>query len=158
MNLYLARHGEARSVAGSPERILTATGRTQVEKTGIFLSAHADVQVRDVMHSGKLRAEQTAEILAGFLKPAGGVTASDGLGPHADVYLWVNRLAEREEDVLLVGHLPHLGKLAGRLLGLGGDEEPIAFRPGGVACFARDEKGGWSVRWVVDPDMLPSNL
>ena len=146
MNLFLVRHGEARAKDGAQERQLTEKGRTEIRRVAVFVSRYANIRVRDVMHSGKLRAEQTAEILAEFLKPSGGISATDGLEPLADVSTWADRLAEREEDVLLVGHLPHLGKLAGYLLGAGVGEEPVAFRSGGIGCLVRDEAGVWSVQ------------
>jgi phosphohistidine phosphatase len=157
MNLYLVRHGEARSDGAVPERPLTEKGRTEVRKVAAFLSEHAGVRIREVRHSGKLRTEQTAEILADFLSPAEGVSVTDGLEPHADVSTWADRLTGKEEDVLLVGHLPHLARLAGHLLGVGGDKEPIVFRTGGIACLVRNEAGVWSIQWTGHPGALPSD-
>lgn len=156
MNLYLVRHGEAESGETASERSLTKRGRIEVRKVRAFVSEHAKVQVKNVVHSGRLRARETAEILAEFLKPAEGVCETDGLEPHADVSIWADRLAGREEDILLVGHLPHLGRLARHLLSGRADDEPLVFRPGGIACLIRDETGAWTVGWTVHPGVVPS--
>lgn len=55
---------------------------------------------------------------------------------------------------MLVGHLPHLSKLAGLLLAGDPERKVVGFRQGGVACMERDEAGGWSVAWVVTPGLL----
>jgi phosphohistidine phosphatase len=57
------------------------------------------------------------------------------------------------ENIMLVGHLPHLGKLASLLLC--GDENAglISFRMGGALCLERDGAGKWSVQWMIIPDL-----
>ena len=60
MKLYLVQHGEACAEDVDPERPLTAQGRADVERLAAFLQ-QAGIQVGRVIHSGKLRAEQTAE-------------------------------------------------------------------------------------------------
>jgi phosphohistidine phosphatase len=59
------------------------------------------------------------------------------------------------EDVMLVGHLPFMGKLASRLIGGSEEAELIAFQPGSVACLERKPEGGWTLLWMVRPDLLP---
>jgi len=46
---------------------------------------------------------------------------------------------------MMVGHLPHMGKLAGH--SLTGDEsrEVVTFRTVGIACLERDENGRWTI-------------
>jgi phosphohistidine phosphatase len=157
VNLYLMRHGEARPSEEAPARPLSQKGRLEVQRMGAFVRDLADVRVGKIVHSKKLRARETAEILAEFLRPTGGVYESDGLEPLADVTAWADRLSGEVGDVLLVGHLPHVGRLAGYLLGGGEDDEPIAFQPGGIACLFRNyDSETWSIRWVIYPGMVPS--
>src|SRR5262249_61666155 len=56
--LYLVRHGEA-----DDEGFLTEAGRQQATATGEHLR---DVRFRAIRHSPLARAEQTAELIAGF--------------------------------------------------------------------------------------------
>lgn len=67
MKLYLVQHGEASAKTVDPERPLTELGRTDVEQLARFLG-EAGVRIERVMHSGKLRAVQTAECLAAGIR------------------------------------------------------------------------------------------
>ena len=62
--------------------------------------------------------------------------------------------SDLEEDVMLVGHLPHLANLASLLLTGEKDEAVIDFRMGGVACMKKDWPGHWLVEWMMGPDIL----
>jgi len=62
MRLYLVQHGEAKREEEDPSRPLTENGRREVEIVAKFLS-EAGIKIDKILHSGKLRAAQTAEIL-----------------------------------------------------------------------------------------------
>ncbi len=55
---------------------------------------------------------------------------------------------------MLVGHLPHMGKLAALLVTGDADQALVTFKPGGVVCLARDDEGRWSLRWMVVPGIM----
>ena len=84
MRLYLVQHGDAKPEADDPERQLSEQGRDDVARVAAF-AKRAGVEVTQIRHSGKRRAEETAAILAEHLKPAGGVLALPGLAPKDDV-------------------------------------------------------------------------
>ena len=63
MRLYLVQHGDAIPERVDPERPLSAKGRRDVEAVARLLASAGTRAVR-VAHSGKLRAQQTAEVLA----------------------------------------------------------------------------------------------
>jgi len=69
MKLYLMQHGEARPEQEDPARPLTDRGRAEVERVA-RAAARLDLGIAQVIHSGKLRARQTAEIVAACLEPA----------------------------------------------------------------------------------------
>jgi phosphohistidine phosphatase len=150
MKLYLVQHGEAKSEAEDPQRPLTDQGRKEVEQV-----AQAANRLRlhpsKVYHSGKLRAKQTAEILANSLGSP--LEATLGLNPNDDVRDWADRVSRVNEDLLIVGHLPFLEKLASLLIT--GDESlrPVLFRYGAMVCLERKESGRWGVRWILTPEM-----
>jgi phosphohistidine phosphatase len=83
------------------------------------------------------------------------VKVAEGLEPLADPKIWKNRLAEITEDTTIVGHLPHLSKLAGYLLTGDEGKEVVTFRMGGIACLERDESGRWTVQWMINPEIIP---
>jgi phosphohistidine phosphatase len=153
MELYLVQHGAAKSESEDPARPLTAEGRRTVERMAEFLSARG-VRIDRVEHSDKLRARQTAEILAARLHPAEGPSQVPGLAPNDDVEPTRTRLMEESGSLMLVGHLPHLGRLVSRLLGLAADRPAVQFQMGGVVRLERDAARAWTVRWVLPPDLL----
>jgi phosphohistidine phosphatase len=108
--VYLVRHGEAVSADVDPSRPLTQAGWLAVERLAAWAAA-ADIRPGEILHSGKLRAEQTAEILADYLMPAKGATVRRGLGPDDDVRPIADSLAAADHRLMIVGHLPFLGRL-----------------------------------------------
>lgn len=112
--------------------------------------AKVGVKVAVVYHSGKKRARQTAEIFAQVLGAR--AEEKDGLNPNDDPAIWAERLSTLDE-VMIVGHLPHLSRLAS-LLVVGNTEVPIVeFRYSGVVALTRTPK--WVVKWLLTPDILP---
>lgn len=138
------QHAEAKSQEEDPTRPLSERGWEEIRKVAKYLKGHADIHLKEIKHSGKLRAEQTAQVLAENLNPPGGIKEAEGLESMADVGLWAKRLAEIDEDTMLVGHLPHLEKLAGILVCGDENRKPVEFSKGGVVCLSR-KGSNWSV-------------
>jgi phosphohistidine phosphatase len=149
MLLFLVQHGAATSEEEDPERPLTDRGVADVRWVVGAATDAGLVAVDRVVHSGKTRARQTAEVWGEAL--AVGVDEADGLAPLDDPTIWAARLARADgpERSMLVGHLPHLARLAGLLLIGDPEREPVAFRPGGLVGLEA-AAGGWSV-WLVLP-------
>lgn len=154
MHLYLVQHGAAKSEAEDPHRGLTDEGRRDVERMAHAL-APLRLSLDRIEHSEKLRARQTAEILAASLQPALGTHAIAGLAPKDDVEPLFARLQWESKNLMLVGHLPHLSHLVSRLLGLDTDRAVVRFQMAGVVRLDRDEAARWEVRWVFPPEMIP---
>lgn len=154
MQLYLVQHGAAKTEAEDPQRGLTDEGRRTVERMAEFLSS-LRLQVDRIEHSEKLRARQTAEILAAHLKPAEGMRQVARIAPNDDVEPMRVRLEKESKNLMLVGHLPHLSRLVARLLGLGAERTVVQFQMGGVVRIDRVESGGWVVQWALVPELLP---
>lgn len=153
MKLYLVRHGEAVPEEADPSRPLTSRGSRDVRKVAAFLKSISAGPI-SIFHSGKLRALQTAEIIAGSLGPGCQVQQAEDLSPGDPVRPWVEKINEETADLMIVGHLPFLGKLASSLLTGSKSKNPLAFRPGGVVCLQRKEGRTWQVDWAVPPDIL----
>jgi phosphohistidine phosphatase len=152
MDLYLVQHGEAKPEADDPARPLTERGRKEVERVA-RAAARLGHRVARIRHSGKLRARQTAEILAAALRPPAGVEEMAGLAPNDDPERTARVLAEVEEPWLLVGHLPHLSRLASLLLAGDPDRPLIAFRMGALVGLGQ-EGGGWRLRFILTPELV----
>ena len=152
MRAYLVQHGEALPKAEHPDRPLSEKGAANVRKVGDFLYRHARIVVPEILHSGKLRAAETAELLARCLNAAYDV--GPDLQPNDDPGLWSAHLAARREDVMLVGHLPHLDRLASLLLCGDPERSVVRFRNAGVVCLECEGDGAWQLDWAVTPDLL----
>ena len=63
MKLYLVQHAQAASEDADPQRGLTEEGRSEIERIAGFIKP-LNLQVEYLWHSGKKRAEQTAQVLA----------------------------------------------------------------------------------------------
>lgn len=157
MLLYLVQHAEARREEEDPARPLSEKGDRDIRKVALHLS-RLNFKITRILHSKKLRAKQTADILSEYVRPSGVTAESDGLAPLDDPSAWADRLkyltASVTENIALVGHLPHLGKLASVLLCGEPERNIVSFRMGCVACLERDEKGDWSLQWMITPDVL----
>jgi phosphohistidine phosphatase len=108
------------------------------------------------VHSGKLRAEQTAELLAGALGRARSIEPRDGLAPNdpvAPVADWLRDAAESTSSAL-VGHLPFLDRLASSLITADENTHVIQFRMGAlVKLVPKSEDAGFTVAWLLPPEI-----
>jgi len=154
MFLYLVQHAEAKSEEEDPSRPLSSKGIEDIKRVASHISI-LNIEVDEIFHSGKLRARQTAEILTAILKIAKGITETDGLAPLDNSELWAERLTFKTTPVMLVGHLPHLGKLASLLLCGDIEENIVTFKMGGIVCLKRDNNKDWSLQWMILPELLP---
>ncbi len=153
MILYLVQHGEARKEEEDPARGLTKKGMDDVGKTALFAQKTVFPGVR-MFHSGKTRALQTARVIADFVKPTLDPAEAGGLAPMDDPGIWACRLREMTDDVMLVGHLPYLAKLAGLLLCGDAAQTFVDFKMGGIVCLKRFDDGHWALEWAIVPEML----
>jgi phosphohistidine phosphatase len=151
--VHLVRHGEAVSAEVDPSRPLTQAGRLAVERIAGWAAA-ADIRPDEVLHSGKLRAEQTADILSDYLMPAKGATVRRGLGPDDDVRPLADPLAATDHRLMIVGHLPFLGRLVSQLVVGDVDRPVVQFEAAGLVGL-QFQDGIWTITCVVDPELIP---
>jgi phosphohistidine phosphatase len=144
--LYLMQHGEAFGKAENPDRPLTVAGRHNVLKVARL--AHL-VKAKEVLHSGKLRAQQTAEIMAEAL----GVPclSRDDIGPN-DAVPPVAQWLKAQPPLLLVGHLPFLSRLLGYIVDGEESADLVAFRNAGLLCIEESK-----LCWILWPEMIEAN-
>ena len=152
MALYLVQHARALSSEEDPERGISDQGRAEADRIAGVAKGYG-VRVAKILHSGKKRAQQTAEIMAEHLKPSQGIEAASGLHPQDDVTALAAAM-RTEDDLMLVGHMPFMAKLASYLVT--GQVEPAIFRfqNGGIVCL--DEvRGttGWIIKWALMPNV-----
>lgn len=153
MLLYLIQHAEANPEENDPSRGLSEKGLSDIRKTAHH-AAELSIKIIQIFHSGKKRARQTAQILAENLNPDKGIAESDGLAPMDEPEIWAQRLLSAVEDIILVGHLPHMGKLAALLICGDKNKKAVNFKMAGIACLKKNEDMSWSLEWMLTPGQI----
>jgi len=150
MRLYLVRHGDAKRNEEDSLRPLSNNGVKEINKVAAY-AVGKGVRVTKIFHSGKLRAEQTAQILSRHLQPEMAISDTDGLAPMDDPRIWFNRTSGMEEDIMLVGHLPYMSILSDLLLSGGKGRNQLSFNTGGTVCLKSGSNRRWKLEWKVNP-------
>ena len=153
MALFLAQHGKSQPKDMDPEQGLSQAGIEDVERVASSAREHG-LRVTRIIHSGKKRSRQTAEIFATSLEPAGGMQEQEGLKPLDDPAVFAAAL-KGEEDLLAVGHLPFMEKLVAYLTTGSIESSVLKFINGGIVCLDRDPAGDhWTIRWTIVPRLV----
>jgi|CZKI01.1.fsa_nt_gi phosphohistidine phosphatase len=147
--IYLIRHAHAVAAEEDPVRPLSKKGREQVGEVCGILRAGAGFKPAEIWHSPLARSRETAELLAAGLGLSAPVVLTPGLGPDDDPARIAAVLAAEGRDIAVVGHEPHLGRLAALLVeGPAGAGDFIAFRKAGVLALSRKGKR-WRPEWLA---------
>jgi phosphohistidine phosphatase len=98
------------------ERPLTETGIKETEVSASLLESLGNVKPTVIYYSGLLRSRQTTEIFAKHLNPVNGLQFLDNLKPFDDPQPLADILNIIDNDVMVVGHQPHISLVAAFLL------------------------------------------
>jgi phosphohistidine phosphatase len=153
MQLYLIRHAHAVESQLDPLRPLSERGRQQARRMGEFLNTTSAFTPIWIWHSGLARAKETAEILGALASPQAVIAALPGLGGDDDPALLSDKLNTLATSTALVGHEPHLSRLASLLVCRAVAPPRFNFRKGSALALDRGNEG-WTVRWFVSPALL----
>lgn len=154
MLLYCVRHGEACRADLDPRCPLTVKGQHEVSAIAEHL-APRNLKISHIIHSGKLRAQQTAAILAAGLGVAHVTESPALLDCEAEVENLLALIQQWTEDTLLVGHLPFMPQLVNALvLGKPHFNTLIYYPPATVVCLERQQDARWIIRWALNPEVI----
>ncbi len=156
MDLYLVRHGEAKPKDEDPQRPLSDAGAAAVSRLAAFLGRSERIAVDEIRHSSKLRARQTAGVLANGMGLEVQLREVEYLEPLADVGGLARELSNTPLSLMLVGHLPHLHRLAALLICGDPNREAFSFAPSAVLLLRRQVDAGaenWKILWMVEPGL-----
>ena len=151
MFLYILQHGEAVSKDVDPERPLSEQGVRDIRILAMHMK-NMDVQLGKIFHSGKLRAEQSAGLIAETLSPDVKPVQADGLNPNDDPAVIVGDIEQIGDNVLIASHMPFVSRLCSTLL-TGATEAEFASTPGTLFCLEASE-GRWRLAYMLRPDFL----
>jgi phosphohistidine phosphatase len=137
-------------------RPLTTRGIARTRSAALGL-IRLESGITHILTSPLKRAAETAELLGDALAGAVKVESFDGLAPGRPFRTTLARLADLGLDdvVVLVGHEPDLGKLAGVLLI--GAPAALPLKKAGACAIAFDGmvvSGGGQLEWFLPPKVL----
>ncbi|CAK9033016.1 unnamed protein product [Durusdinium trenchii] len=121
-HLLLLRHGTPVPEEENPERPLSEQGRREAEDVAKKVTSYMSSTEGPIFlgHSGKLRAQETAESVASALRAAGREVICEevsGINPKDDPTAAMELLSSPKAKVIvLVGHLPFMGQFAAAVL------------------------------------------
>jgi phosphohistidine phosphatase len=152
MRLYLVRHGDALSNLEDSKRSLSPKGEQEVAVIAKFLSQNS-ITCKQIYHSEKERAKQTADILARCFKVIPQTDLLNGLMPEDPVKPIAEYCNYLQQDTMLVGHLPFMARLAAELLTQREDKPCINFQPAAILCLERVALNQWCLDWLLSPGL-----
>ena len=155
MKLYLMRHGEASASNESSEQELTDDGRAGIERLATHLLGET-LLLAHVYHSGKKRAQQTSEIMAGLISPGLPVNVLNNIKPGDEPALLLPVMDLWTEDSLVVSHLPFVPRLMSLLTKTDKHLELINYEPGTIICLEKNTHSDWDMSWTISPSKILS--
>jgi len=152
MALYLVQHGKNLQKEMDIRKGLSEEGIADVKRIADVARQYG-IKVSKILHSGKTRARQTAQIFASLLNVQSEIEEIEGIKPLDDVV----KIAEKidvSQNIMLVGHLPFMEKLTSYLV-VGSDEKAIfKFQNGGIVCLDKEsDSQSWIIKWTLMPDI-----
>jgi len=154
MTLYLVRHGKARKGGKDRQRPLMARGINDLKSVAAFLK-RLRLPVSQIWHSDRVRAMETARMVAPAVVLSGKMLERPGLGPGDSVDAAIRQIKNVRGDLMIVGHQPFLGKLASKLLKQKSSDEIVKLPTSSVLALA-SEDGKWAVAWLLPPVLVSS--
>jgi len=152
MALYLVQHGKCLAKTENPSRPLSEEGVAEVKRIAEVAKGYG-VKPGAIKHSGKTRARETAELYNSIVGSDKGVSEIDGMAPLDEVEIIAKDLISAD-NVMLVGHLPFMERLAAFLI-TGQKEKPVfRFQNGGIVCLERfQDTDAWAIKWALMPNI-----
>lgn len=150
MALYLVQHGKSLPKDQDPEQSLSDEGIAEVERIASMAKQNG-ISPSLIKHSGKKRAQQTAEIFSSALHPQKGIQQISGINPLDDV----SNIAEylnTEQNLMVIGHLPFMEKLVSFLITGIQDKPVVKFQNAGIVCLdLHPDTKTWMIKWTLFP-------
>ena len=155
MALYLVQHGISASKELDPEKGLAAEGRDETGRIA-EVAKNYKIGVKRIVHSGKKRAQQTADIFYSAIQPSEPLQSISGIAPLDDVKDFAATI-NADEDSMVVGHMPFMQRLVAYLTTGDEDQKVYQFQNSGIVCLdmERDDAGrdSWFIKWTLNPNI-----
>ena len=148
MALFLVQHGISLPKDQDPKKGLSTDG---IEQSNLIagVAKNYQIPVRKIVHSGKTRANQTAQIFQTTLELDTPMEAIQGIAPLDDVAVFARKI-DAFENTMVVGHLPFMQRLVSFLICGDSDNLVIKFQNSGIVCLEH-ERDSWFIKWALNP-------
>jgi len=153
MRLYIVQHGDSVAKEIDPNRPLSDLGQADIQRLTEWLSSH-NVQIAQILHSGKPRAKETAEILRPLLKSPSQIYEGQGLAPNDSPEAFLHQLRNRTKDTLVASHMPFVARTVSQALTGAPDRQLVEFVPGSVAGIERIDGASWRLFMFARPEFF----
>ncbi len=153
MRLYIVQHGDSLPKDIDPDRPLSDRGRADIQRLTEWLLSH-NVQIAQILHSGKTRARETAEILRPLLTSPSQIYERQGLAPNDSPETFLHQLRDREKDTLVAGHMPFVARAVSQALTGAPDRQLVEFVPGSVVGIERSDRASWRLFMFARPEFF----
>ena len=150
MALFLVQHGKSLPKEEDPDQGLSRQGIEETQSMA-EIAAEQNVQITRIIHSGKKRALQSAEIFMKILEPEAGIVKGPGLAPMDDVITF-SKTINIEDNIMVVGHLPFMERLVSYLVAGSSETLVVKFQNSGIVCLdTEDDSQTFYLRWALFP-------
>jgi len=156
MKLYLVRHGDYITNESNQDE-LSEKGINEIKELANFLMP-LHIRVANIIHSGKIRAQQTAELLSSGVACDQPLQARQGLNPNDAVTSFANEMMYENDDMFVIGHLPFISRLVGQLVVSNENKDIVVFHTGTIVCLESLDPTRWIIQWVWNSAFMPKNF
>ena len=153
MRLYIVQHGDSVAKEIDPNRPLSDRGQSDIHRLAEWLSSQ-NVKIAEILHSGKTRAKETAEILRPLLKSPSQIYEGQGLAPNDSPEAFLHQLRDPKKDILIAGHMPFVARTVSQALTGAPDRQLVEFAPGSVAGIERIDGASWHLFMFARPEFF----
>ncbi|WDP91541.1 MAG: phosphohistidine phosphatase SixA [Desulfobacter sp.] len=155
MALFLVQHGISLAKDQDPQKGLSPLGIEETHRLAPVARGYG-IAVERIFHSGKKRAEQTAEIYHRALELDTPPAPMAGINPLDDVQTFAATL-DPGAGWMVVGHMPFMERLVSFLTTGSEGLRVYEFQNSGIVCLdaGRGEDGEWDwfIKWTLNPNI-----
>jgi phosphohistidine phosphatase len=152
MAIYLVQHGISVSKDIDPDPGLSEQGHNEVQLIA-DVAASYNIRPARIIHSGKQRTRETAEIFHKTLSAGDKISRTDGIKPMDDVIAFAQRI-NGTDDLMVVSHLPFLERLTAYMTSGNQGASVFKFQNGGIVCLEQlPAPYEWVIKWALMPNI-----
>ena len=148
ITVYFVQHGIALAKDIDETRPLSDDGTDEVRNVASMLKNN-NIIIRKIVHSGKLRALQTASIFSQILD-VNNVSELKGMNPNDVSEKLIEQITE--DAVMYIGHLPNMQNVVSKLVTNDKDNNVVKFQNAAVVCVEINEDES-HINWFITPQL-----